>query len=73
MKIEEERFWFVWCPDRSAPTHKHYSRQAADEEANRLSTNNHGTPYYVLKAVGGVVSRSVKRDKIKMVNEEIPF
>ena len=73
-KPTEPRFWMVWNPNGHSPTAKHWSRAAADKEAARLSTQNPGQRFYVLKAVGGSQAGVPEPSPIKLRRAaEIPF
>lgn len=78
MENQTERFWMVWNPSRNAPTHRHYSREGAQNEALRLSQCNPDQTFFVLKAVAGFVAPAPVPEPIKLVGWaepklEIPF
>lgn len=71
---EREKFWMVWRENGSGPTFRHYSREAAETEATRLSKAAPGDVFYVLKAVGGIVAADPVITKVKFVADDgIPF
>jgi hypothetical protein len=53
----QPRFWMVWNPFSRAPTYKHYSEQAARDEAERLAKLNPADRFYVLASVAMVETR----------------
>ena len=70
------RFWMVWSPQGRAPTHKHFSRETADAEANRLAKQHPGQEFFVLKAMAGVSARDPKIKTIRLntdPDDKIPF
>ena len=76
MKHKHHKFWMVYCPQRTAPTYQHLSRQDAEQEARRLATMNPGTQFFVLRAVSGVTATQPEIETIKLrpvIGCEIPF
>jgi len=48
---KDSGFWLVWCPQSTkSPTVKHWQREAAEAEADRLAATNPGKEYFVLAA-----------------------
>lgn len=46
------RFWMVYAEGGGAPARKHFFRDEAEAEAERLAVKN-GRPVYVLESKGG--------------------
>lgn len=78
MSENTQKFWMVWSPSGRSPTHRHYSREAADLEAARLARLAPGSEFFVLKAVGGKTVPLAQPSDIKLVagdelRDDIPF
>lgn len=70
MQAQEKGFWVVWNPRRGVPQVKHPYLSDAKREAERLSTNQPGEDFYVLRAE----SKCHTPKKTVWENiEEIPF
>lgn len=71
------QFWMVWRENGSAPTCRHFTKQIALAEAERLAALNPGEVFFVLKATAGVVSQSPKVERVKLErlesDDDIPF
>lgn len=67
--MEAETFWMVWCPQGSAPTHRHSSQGSAVTEAERLARTQPGREFYVLQAIEGRCMDGMQRVKLA----ELPF
>lgn len=50
-KPTTSKFWMVFGTNQGAPNYRHHSLVSAQEEARRLSKNNHGITFVVLEAV----------------------
>jgi hypothetical protein len=54
---EVNRFWMVYCDARKqSPTVKHFTLEAAEEEAQRLARKHPGDIFAILCSVGGFKS-----------------
>lgn len=77
MTIQRERFWMVWSPQGRTPSHKHFSREEADDEAKRLSRVTPSQEFFVLKAMAGFVRVPIvpeEPERIEMIGGDgIPF
>jgi hypothetical protein len=60
------KFWMVWNPLRSQPTHKHHSFESAKTEAERLARANPNEEFIVLESVG-----SCRKNDVSWTNHEI--
>jgi hypothetical protein len=50
-----KKFWMIYRDGANAPTHKHESKEAAMQEAERLYHNSGGNNiFYVLEAIGSL-------------------
>lgn len=65
------RFWLVWRDGGSAPTFKHYERDGARREAERLARANPGVVFHVMAADAYVVKSDVHWSEGYV--DEIPF
>ncbi|MVB00101.1 hypothetical protein GN330_22910 [Nitratireductor sp. CAU 1489] len=54
--IERIRFWMVWHENGGSPRVKHWNKQNAMEEAERLAKANPGKTFLILKATGGAIA-----------------
>lgn len=52
MHTSEERFWMVWRSGGNLPTKRHFTYEAAVEEARRLVNECPAARFWVLEAVG---------------------
>ncbi|WP_306049282.1 hypothetical protein [Oceaniradius stylonematis] len=76
MTDPETRFWMVWSPQGRMPTRRHYCRDDADREAQRLARLNPMQEFFVLKAMGGFAcdEPSVRTIRLKTDPDfNIPF
>lgn len=71
-------FWYVYNPEASKPTYKHYSYQSALEEAGRLAEQTRGA--YIILEAKSVVTPAQKFVVTNLIpqllgkyNEEPPF
>lgn len=75
--MKRARFWMVYRDDRfgSAPTAKHWSKAEAENEAERLASQNPEVEFVVLKAVVSVKAAPVfTRNKFDTKPDDyIPF
>ena len=46
----DQRFWFVWSPQRRRPRQRHPTKDAATTEANRLAALHPGVRFHVYEA-----------------------
>jgi len=46
--LKRDKFWLVWCPRGGTPTVRHFTRNSADAEAERLAEANPGKEFYVV-------------------------
>jgi hypothetical protein len=51
---DTRKFWMI-TGDRNSPKVRHYNKQSAMNEAERLAISNPGTEYFVLEAIEIVV------------------
>lgn len=75
MAIEASRFhfWLVWHEEGGVPTHRHFSKQAAVDEATRLAKLAPGECFFVLKATAGVIADEPDIHRIKFTVDPVPF
>lgn len=75
MAEKKPYFWLVWNGViNRPPSHRHYSKQHAIDEAKRLSSLNPNGLFYVMKAVDAYVAEPVNVLKIKLIKpDDIPF
>jgi hypothetical protein len=65
--------WLVWNPEAGFPTCRHYSKEAAVKEAERLAELNRGQQFFVMGALGVAkvhkpsIYRAFERD------DQVPF
>lgn len=58
--MNTQKFWLVWSPQgKTAPTCRHFSKDPADKEAERLASLNPGHEFYVLTAESLTMKRTV--------------
>lgn len=67
------QFWMVWCEDGGSLRVKHYNKQLAVAEAERLAKLNPGQVFFVLKATAGVRAKEPDIDRVKFEFDPIPF
>lgn len=77
------KFWMVWCTSRGGPVVKHWSKDAAETEAKRLSSEHPGFIFVVMSAVSAFTAnieppRSIPISKkaaakIAETDDGIPF
>lgn len=53
--MSDERFWLVWRPGQSNPTHRHATEVDACIEATRQAAKHPGERFYVLEAISEVL------------------
>lgn len=51
MQNENAVFWMVWSPSAGAPSKKHVTEADAKGEAERLSRQNNGKEFFILRAI----------------------
>lgn len=74
MALEFTRFWLVWRSGGSAPTFKHFTKEAAENEAGRLAGNEPGAVFFVVKAVSGFQANIPTINTVKLIKgDDIPF
>lgn len=74
MALEFSRFWLVWRSGGSAPTYKHFTKEAAENEAGRLAGNEPGAVFFVVKAVSGFQADIPAINTVKLIKaDDIPF
>lgn len=74
MALEFTRFWLVWRNGGSAPTFKHFTKEAADNEAGRLALKEPGSVFFVVKAVSGFQADVPAINSVKLIKgDDIPF
>ena len=74
MELDRVKFWLVWNPQGRSPTHRHPTRQMADQEARRLALLNPDQDFFVLKAMGGLRSaKPAEPETLRMIEDPIPF
>lgn len=67
-----DEFWLVWNPESGYAKYRHDSEGTAVTEAKRLSEQNIGTEFHVLKSVGhALVKQPV--EWVKHTEAELPF
>ena len=73
----QAKFWMVYGMGQGAPTHRHYTKVDAQNEAGRLALRNPGVTFVVLAAVDACCAKIPTIDKVKIVRRElgddIPF
>jgi len=70
--MSETDFWMVYGEGQRAPAVKHANFEIAKREAERLSRNNPGIDFFVMRPVS--VSRRVDVEtKMLVAMDEIPF
>lgn len=60
-------FWLVWRLNGGSPTYNHNSRESADKEAKRLSQQNPGEVFVVLKSATAFHCEVKPASKFKMI------
>lgn len=65
-------FWMVWREGSSQPKYKHDTKQSAEKEAERLSRQNPGERFYVLKAKS-VYQSKVSQPERQKLREPVLF
>ena len=74
MALEFSRFWLVWRSGGSAPTYKHFTKEAAENEAARLALKEPGLVFFVVKAVSGFHADIPPINTVKLIKgDDIPF
>lgn len=71
--LKREPFWLVWNPQGRAPTNKHHTKGAAENEAKRLSRVSPGSDFFVMEAVGGFIITEPPVQALDIDPEFIPF
>lgn len=74
MDREILKFWIVWSPQgRTPPSHRHWSKDDAMREAERLAKASPNAEFFAMKCVGGFSSEpTVSQFKI-VPGDGIPF
>lgn len=67
----DSKFWMVWDDGGHSPTHKHASRELAQQEAERLAKKVRGRRFVVLEAVAACCVTEVHWTAL--IDEEMPF
>lgn len=67
------QFWLVWHEDGGEPRVRHNSKQSALNEAERLAKLTPGERFFVLKATAGVVANEPDLQRVKFIDDPIPF
>jgi len=74
MASEFSKFWMVWRSGGSAPTFKHFTKDAAEQEAGRLALKEPGAVFFVLKCVSGFQADIPVIHPVKLLkSDDIPF
>ncbi len=69
-----QKFWLVWRNDGSGPVRKHWDKQSAVLEAERLAERNPGAIFVVVKSVDARMTATPAARPVLLVREEeIPF
>ncbi len=71
LKTNEQPFWLVWCPTNGSPTVKHWDRDSAAAEAERLARLHRGSLFVVCASVEARVVDDMRA--IDMCDDELPF
>lgn len=66
-------FWMVWRENGGAPTHRHFSKEDAQNEASRLALKCPGEVFFVLKATAAVAADIPLIKQVKLNKDPIPF
>lgn len=68
-------FWVVWNPQGNNPTMRHQSREAAQDEAERLARINPGQNFYVLASLSVSFKSDVTTTHFDVMEliDEVPF
>lgn len=69
--MDENNFWMVWNPQRQPPSHRHPTRHAAEQEAERLALLQPGHKFYVLEALSFCQHRMVSWSKLHPTDEQL--
>lgn len=75
MSETAEVFWMVWRENSHAPTYRHFSKQSAVDEAERLARECAGQTFFVLKTTAAMRAElpAVSRIEIVPREDDIPF
>lgn len=73
MNPEEHKFWMVYGIGQGAPTVRHWSKDAARKEAQRLAECNPGVTFIVLAAVDGYTAERPTVTRVAITRDMIPF
>ena len=74
MSSEERlRFWMVWNQGTPTTRYRHSTKAEAVREAERLSQQNPGDTFFVLKATVAMVADVPTVRRLRLIEEEIPF
>jgi len=75
MSEKRDKFWMVWRENSPTTRYRHWSKQAAKREAERLSQQNPGEVFYVLKTTAAMITEPSPVKKVKLVEayDQIPF
>lgn len=64
------RFWMVYGERQGAPTYKHDTREAAEQEAARLAKLHPGIAFYALKAVSRAIANKPEVTMAKLIRRQ---
>ena len=67
--MSEKPFWMIWNPCGHNPVVKHYDRDGAIIEAERLARKNQGETFVVLQAIAARVVNDMTRIEFKPPDE----
>lgn len=71
--MDKHQFWLVWHEDGGHPRYRHSSKQSALDEATRLAKLTPGECFFVLKATAGVIADEPVVNRVKFIEDPIPF
>ncbi len=76
---DQQKFWLVWDVGGYAPKRQHWTKEAAQNEAQRLASNNPGKTFAIMSCVGAYVCNLSPVEPVKIVKRpvdlerDIPF
>lgn len=74
---EQQKFWLVWNVGGYAPKRQHWTKEAAQKEAQRLAKENPGLTFAVMSCVGAFICSPSPVEPVKIVKrpveQDIPF
>lgn len=75
MSREIDKFWLVWRAGSPMTKFRHFEKQSAVGEAERLARQNPGETFYVLKTTAAVEAElpPVTHYKLTKESDELPF